>query len=50
MGYSPWGRKESDMTEVTEHSTGGRKVGSLARFVWCCMWGLCVNSVHVCTS
>ena len=19
MGYSPWGRKESDMTEMTEH-------------------------------
>ena len=21
MGYSPWGRKESEMTQVTEHST-----------------------------
>ena len=20
MGYSPWGRKESDMTEATEHA------------------------------
>ena len=20
MGYSPWGHKESDMTEVTEHA------------------------------
>ena len=20
MGYSPWGRKESDMTEATEHT------------------------------
>ena len=20
VGYSPWGRKESDMTEVTEHT------------------------------
>ena len=20
MGYSPWGRKESDTTEVTEHT------------------------------
>ena len=23
MGYSPWGRKESDMTQVTEHSVHG---------------------------
>ena len=22
MGYCPWGHKESDTTEVTEHSTG----------------------------
>ena len=21
-GYGPWGRKESDMTEATQHSTG----------------------------
>ena len=21
MGYSPWGRKESDTTQATEHST-----------------------------
>ena len=26
VGYSPWGRKESDTTEVAEHSTAGRKV------------------------
>ena len=22
VGYSPWGHKESDSTELTEHSTG----------------------------
>ena len=28
MGYSPWGHKESDTTEVTEHQVPGSPAGS----------------------
>ena len=28
VGYSPWGHKESDMTEVTEHTVGLKAVSS----------------------
>ena len=27
-GYSPWGQKESDMTEATKHTPKGAKLGS----------------------
>ena len=29
MGYSPWGRKESDTTEVTEHAPRPERISSL---------------------
>ena len=30
VGYSPWGRKESDMTEDSEHDACTKKVGLMA--------------------
>ena len=29
MGYSPWGRKQLDMTEVTQHTPGAVHLGCL---------------------
>ena len=49
VGYSPWGRKESDTTEVAEHSTAGRKV-ELGQICVVLRVRLCLNSVHLCTS
>ena len=35
MGYSPWGRKESDTTEGTEHAFGNFRDGPVVKSLPC---------------
>ena len=40
MGYSPWGRKESDTAEVTQHSTAWQSRSRTYGFKHCLLLAL----------
>ena len=40
MGYCPWGRKESDATEVTEHARTPVDLSSLEAYIMLAFTGM----------